>query len=90
MFIETMARVTDASKAGRLLSSLADVSLIQWPEMARVYPGAHICRPGMLGALEMRLGAARGGEGTFVAVGTHIQPFDRLLALVDLAVDQGI
>jgi len=87
IFIETMARVTDPSASGRVLSRIACQALVQWPEMGRVYKRSIVCRP----ALFEQVSPPRGdGEGTFVAVGTHSQPFDRLLELVDRAVDSGL
>jgi UDP-N-acetylglucosamine--N-acetylmuramyl-(pentapeptide) pyrophosphoryl-undecaprenol N-acetylglucosamine transferase len=87
IFIETMARVTDSSITGRILTRLASVSMVQWPEMLEVYPKARLCRPELL--REVKSGATAPGEGTFVAVGTHVQPFDRMLAAVDEAVGTG-
>jgi UDP-N-acetylglucosamine--N-acetylmuramyl-(pentapeptide) pyrophosphoryl-undecaprenol N-acetylglucosamine transferase len=88
IFIETMARVRDSSISGRILTRLASRSMVQWPEMLRVYREARLCRPELL--RDVRVGAPAPGEGTFVSVGTHVSPFDRLLAAVDQAVDQGV
>lgn len=88
VFTETMARITNASMTGRVLSRLADDVLVQWPDMARVYPGATVCRPALLETIGAR--PAGGGNGTFVAVGTWHQPFDRLLRMVDEAVRDGV
>jgi UDP-N-acetylglucosamine--N-acetylmuramyl-(pentapeptide) pyrophosphoryl-undecaprenol N-acetylglucosamine transferase len=84
VFTETMARVTDASASGRHLNRLAHLTVVQWPEMQHVYPGSIVARPALLEGVEQ---LARAGAGTFVAVGTHVDPFDRLLRLVDEAVD---
>ena len=85
-FVETTARVTSPSASGRVLARLASRVLVQWPEMARVYPHAVVCRP----ALWEDIGEPSGRErsGTFVAVGTHRHPFDRLLEVVDRAVEE--
>jgi UDP-N-acetylglucosamine--N-acetylmuramyl-(pentapeptide) pyrophosphoryl-undecaprenol N-acetylglucosamine transferase len=87
VFVETMARVSNASRSGKVLSRIASEVLVQWPEMSRVYPGSKVCRP----ALCEEVATARGpGWGTFVAVGTHSEPFDRLLRIVDDAVEEGL
>ena len=88
IFVETMARVTDASASGRVLSRLRSVVLAQWDEMRSVYPRAVICRP----ALWERADAPARGEraGTTVAVGSHTSGFDRLLELTDEAVAAGL
>jgi UDP-N-acetylglucosamine--N-acetylmuramyl-(pentapeptide) pyrophosphoryl-undecaprenol N-acetylglucosamine transferase len=88
VFIETMARVTSPSASGRVLSRIACKVLVQWPEMARVYPGAVVCRPALWE--DVRAGGGRRDGGTFVSVGTHRHPFDRMLALVDEAVGEGV
>jgi UDP-N-acetylglucosamine--N-acetylmuramyl-(pentapeptide) pyrophosphoryl-undecaprenol N-acetylglucosamine transferase len=90
LFVETMARVTDASDAGRVLSRVAASVLVQWPEMGSVYPHAHVCRPALLDEVDVAGNPDRDGDGTFVAVGTHIDPFDRLLEMVDDAVAAGV
>jgi UDP-N-acetylglucosamine--N-acetylmuramyl-(pentapeptide) pyrophosphoryl-undecaprenol N-acetylglucosamine transferase len=89
IFIETMARVSNASRSGRVLSRIADATVVQWPEMQTVYPGARLCRPALLD----HVGATPDGQrrsGTFVAVGTHRQAFDRLLHMVDNAAEAGL
>jgi UDP-N-acetylglucosamine--N-acetylmuramyl-(pentapeptide) pyrophosphoryl-undecaprenol N-acetylglucosamine transferase len=88
IFIETMARVTGPSASGKALSRLASRVLVQWPEALRAYRRAKLCHPALLEAVTSD--AVRPGEGTFVAVGTHSQQFDRLLELVDSAVARGI
>ncbi len=87
IFIETMARVTNPSASGRVLSRVASTVLVQWPEMERVYKGAIVCRPALCEAVAP---SRNEGQGTFVAVGTHSEPFDRLLKLVDDAVGKGL
>lgn len=89
VFIETMARVRNASASGRVLSRVAETTLVQWPELLDVYPQAILCQPELLAAAVAEQNPAV-GEGTFVGVGTHVQPFDRLLRLVDNAVEAGI
>jgi UDP-N-acetylglucosamine--N-acetylmuramyl-(pentapeptide) pyrophosphoryl-undecaprenol N-acetylglucosamine transferase len=91
IFIETMARVTSGSRAGRVLSRLAEATLVQWPESLAVYPGACVCSPPLLAAPD---GADTPDPapraGTFVALGTHWQPFARLMAMVEEAAAEGI
>jgi UDP-N-acetylglucosamine transferase subunit ALG13 len=56
--------------------------------MLDVYPRAQACyAPALEGVDPSRQG---GGEGTYVGVGNHSQPFDRLLRLVDDAVARGL
>jgi len=81
LFVETMARITSPSASGWILSRLASQTLVQWPEMSAVYPRTTVCRPALLEGLESLSVAP--GEGCLVAVGTHHQPFDRLLSMVD-------
>jgi UDP-N-acetylglucosamine--N-acetylmuramyl-(pentapeptide) pyrophosphoryl-undecaprenol N-acetylglucosamine transferase len=88
VFIETMARVHDPSTSGRVLSRLADTVIVQWPEMAQVYPHAVVCRPAL--CEDVADAPATEGRGTFVAVGFHDAPFDRLLAAVDRALGAGV
>jgi UDP-N-acetylglucosamine--N-acetylmuramyl-(pentapeptide) pyrophosphoryl-undecaprenol N-acetylglucosamine transferase len=88
IYMETMARVTSGSRAGRVLSRIAESTLVQWPESLEVYPGARRCSPPLLehgGA-----GAAPQRRGTFVALGTHWQPFTRLMVMVEEAVETGL
>ena len=80
VFVETMARVRTGSASGRLLSRVTRHVLVQWPELLAVYPGAVVCRPALLEEVG-RLGGG-GGSGTFVTVGSHDQPFERLLGMV--------
>ena len=83
VFVETMARVTTGSTTGRLLARFSDHVLVQWPELLRTYPRAQLCRPALLEGVTA-LGD-RPGAGTFVTVGSHDQPFDRLLSAADAA-----
>jgi UDP-N-acetylglucosamine transferase subunit ALG13 len=56
--------------------------------MAAVYAGALVARPALL---EDRSPVrATPGEGTFVAVGTHIDPFDRIVEAADEAIHTGL
>lgn len=88
IFVETSARVRGASSSGRVLSRVANGVIAQWQEMADVYPGATIARSSVVRVI--RTEPATPGEGTFVGVGTHSQPFDRLLRMVDRAVGAGL
>jgi UDP-N-acetylglucosamine--N-acetylmuramyl-(pentapeptide) pyrophosphoryl-undecaprenol N-acetylglucosamine transferase len=88
VFVETMARVSSPSASGRVLARLASRVLVQWPELAAAYPRATVCRPALLRAVPD--GEAAAGEGVFVGVGTHSQPFDRLLEMVDRAAGHGV
>ncbi|HWT23513.1 MAG TPA: glycosyltransferase [Solirubrobacteraceae bacterium] len=90
VFVETMARVHNPSESGRVLSRLASSVLVQWPEMLEVYPQARVGRPALLDQLTVARAPRSTGDGTFVAVGTHIDPFDRLLRVVDQAVGAGV
>jgi UDP-N-acetylglucosamine--N-acetylmuramyl-(pentapeptide) pyrophosphoryl-undecaprenol N-acetylglucosamine transferase len=88
IFLETMARVTSGSMTGRILSRVAAEVLVQWPELLRAYPTARLCQPILLEGVT-RVGDAR-GEGTFVTVGSHDMPFDRLLDAVKAAAEAGV
>ncbi|MGN6871124.1 MAG: glycosyltransferase [Solirubrobacteraceae bacterium] len=88
IYVETMARVSSPSKTARLLSRFAARVLVQWPELEAALPRAVVCRPTLLENLPD--GEARDGSGTFVAVGTHSQPYDRLLGIVTRAIDDGL
>lgn len=87
VFIETTARVGDASMSGRVIGRLASAVLVQWAETAARYRGAVLCRPALWEQIDR---GEAGGEGTFVAVGTRREPFDRLLEIVDDAVAAGL
>jgi UDP-N-acetylglucosamine transferase subunit ALG13 len=88
VFIETSARVTGPSRSGRVLARIAHRVIVQWEEMCAVYPGARPARSSALLGIATEL--ASGGEGSFLAVGTHSQPFDRLVELVDRAAGAGV
>lgn len=88
VFIETTARVGDASMSGRVIGRIASHVLVQWEETAARYRRAVICRPALWE--QIRRDGQSGGVGTFVAVGTRPEPFDRLLRAVDEAVGAGI
>lgn len=88
VFLETMARVQDGSLTGRVLARVAQRVFVQWPELSRAYPAATVCRPVLLEDIGV-IGRAS-GEGTFVTLGSHDQPFDRLLSLVDEATARGL
>lgn len=87
VFIETTARVGDASLSGRVIGRLAGAVLVQWAETAERYRRAVVCRPALWEQIHRGEAA---GEGTFVAVGTRREPFDRLLEFVDGAVAAGL
>ena len=38
IYIETFARVTDTTKAGRMMYKFADLFIYQWPELKKYYP----------------------------------------------------
>lgn len=89
VYVETMARVSSPSRTARLLSRFAERVVVQWPELAKALPRAVVCRPTLLENL--RDGEERSaGSGTFVAVGTHRQPYDRLLGIVTGGIDDGL
>jgi UDP-N-acetylglucosamine--N-acetylmuramyl-(pentapeptide) pyrophosphoryl-undecaprenol N-acetylglucosamine transferase len=88
VYMETMARVTSGSRAGRVLSRIAETTLVQWPESLEVYPGARRCSPPLLQHGDNGPSGQR--RGTFVALGTHWQPFSRLMSLVHDAVAAGL
>jgi UDP-N-acetylglucosamine transferase subunit ALG13 len=88
IFVETMARVTGPSASGKVLSRLATRVLVQWPEAAAFYRRAVVCHPTLLESVTSDI--ATTGRGVFVGVGTHNQPFDRILEVVDRAVGAGV
>lgn len=87
LYVETMARVSTPSMTARLLSRVASRVVVQWPELASELPRAEVCRPTLLE--NVAEGPRTSGTGTFVAVGTHAQPYDRLLEIVHGAVQEG-
>lgn len=89
VFVETSARVSGPSRSGFLLSRIAQSTIVQWPPMLEVYRGSKLARSSVLEQILVKP-ARDAGEGTFVGVGMHIYPFDRLLRLVDDAVGRGI
>jgi UDP-N-acetylglucosamine--N-acetylmuramyl-(pentapeptide) pyrophosphoryl-undecaprenol N-acetylglucosamine transferase len=88
LFVETMARVGELSASGRVLARLAHRTLVQWRETAAVVGDAVVCRPALLEDISATGGCP--GDGTFVAFGTHHQPFPRLMSLVATAVAKGV
>lgn len=40
IYIETFARVTDGTRSGKLMYKIADLFIIQWKELEKVYPNA--------------------------------------------------
>jgi UDP-N-acetylglucosamine transferase subunit ALG13 len=89
VYMETMARVSSPSKSARLLSRFAARAVVQWPELGPALPRAVVCRPTLLEHLRDGAGPD-GGSGTFVAVGTHRQPYDRLLGIVTDGIQAGL
>jgi UDP-N-acetylglucosamine--N-acetylmuramyl-(pentapeptide) pyrophosphoryl-undecaprenol N-acetylglucosamine transferase len=88
VFVETSARVRSASSSGAVLSRIASRVIVQWEGMRAVYRNALVARTSVVE--ELATGAPPPGAGTFVGVGTHSQPFDRLLELVDRAAERGV
>lgn len=88
LYVETMARVSSPSRTARLLSRFAARVVVQWPELARALPRAVVCRPTLLESLPE--GEPPVGSGTFVAVGTHRQPYTRLLEIVRGGIEEGL
>jgi UDP-N-acetylglucosamine--N-acetylmuramyl-(pentapeptide) pyrophosphoryl-undecaprenol N-acetylglucosamine transferase len=88
VFIETSARVRGASRSGRVLSRIANRVIVQWDEMRAVYPGAAVAQSSVLLGIAPQVSGD--GAGTFLAVGTHSQPFDRIVELVDRAAGEGV
>jgi UDP-N-acetylglucosamine--N-acetylmuramyl-(pentapeptide) pyrophosphoryl-undecaprenol N-acetylglucosamine transferase len=88
VFVETAARVRGGSRSGRVLSHAAHRVVAQWSDMRTVYPHATIARASVVEGLAAE--PATDGVGTFVVVGTHSQPFDRLLRMVDRAAAAGV
>ena len=91
IFIETMARVRGGSRSGQLLAKVTDDVIVQWPELAQSsYPGAHVAFPTLLEGVNADPDRTQPGAGTFVTVGSHDAPFDRLLRMVDDAVAEDL
>lgn len=88
IFIETAAHVTEPSSSGRVLGRVAQEVVVQWAEMAAVYPRAAIAKASVLEGVSTA--PREGVEGTFVGVGTHSQPFDRLVSLADRSIGAGV
>jgi len=88
LYVETMARVDSPSMTARILSRVAARVLVQWPELAHSLPRAVVCRPTLLETVPD--GEPPPGAGTFVAVGTHAQPFSRLLGIVSRGLEEGL
>lgn len=87
--VETMARISDLSVTARALGRVAHAVLVQWPEQGLLLPRAQVCRPALLeGIPAARVGP--GGGGTFVSVGSHRSPFERLLRLAREGVASGV
>jgi UDP-N-acetylglucosamine--N-acetylmuramyl-(pentapeptide) pyrophosphoryl-undecaprenol N-acetylglucosamine transferase len=89
LFVETMARVQDLSVTGRVLRHFAERVLVQWPELKARYPSATVCAPLLL-AGDRPVPANHASGGTFISVGSHHEPFTRLLDAVDDAFADGV
>lgn len=87
VFVETMARVGRPSMSGRVVSRLGARVFVQWKELASAYREATVCRPILLAGVGES--EAPPGAGTFVTVGSHDQPFSRLMGLVGDAAQAG-
>lgn len=87
LYVETMARVNSPSLTARVLSRIASRVVVQWPELAPALPRAVVCRPTLLENAEE--GDPAPGSGTFIAVGTHEQPYHRLLDIAGRAIEEG-
>jgi UDP-N-acetylglucosamine--N-acetylmuramyl-(pentapeptide) pyrophosphoryl-undecaprenol N-acetylglucosamine transferase len=85
VYLETMARVNGPSMTARVLSRIAARVLVQWPELAEWLPRAEVCRPTLLESIEE--GEAPPGTGTFIAVGTHAEPYTRFLGMVSRSLE---
>ena len=91
VYVETMARVSSPSKTARLLSLIANRVLVQWPELADHLPRAEVCRPTLLeGIADAGAWLERPRSGTVIAVGTHAQPFTRLLEIATRGIEDGL
>ena len=89
LYVETMARVNSPSMTARLLSRVAGRVVVQWPELASALPRAEVCRPTLLeGVADAGHVGIESGSGTVIAVGTHAQPYTRLLEIVDRAIEE--
>jgi UDP-N-acetylglucosamine--N-acetylmuramyl-(pentapeptide) pyrophosphoryl-undecaprenol N-acetylglucosamine transferase len=89
LYVETMARVNSPSMTARLLSRVAARVVVQWPELASALPRAEVCRPTLLeGVPDAGHVGTESGSGTVIAVGTHAQPYTRLLEMVDRAIEE--
>lgn len=83
VFIETMARVTSRSRASRILRPLADAEFVQWDERRRG-DRTQLIWPPYFERLESAPALSNPeGVGTFVTVGTHTAPFERLAVAVE-------
>lgn len=88
IFLETAARVRSPSRAGLVLSRAANRTVVQWQPMLSIYPGSVLALPSVLESV--RNLPETPGQGTFLGVGMHPYPFDRLIQQVDDAVGRRI
>jgi len=87
IFVETMARVADASGTARVLGRLAEAVVVQWREGSRFHRRPVVCRPLLLTGIPTD---RRPGIGSAAFVGTHSEPFDRLVGAVERAAAGGV
>jgi UDP-N-acetylglucosamine--N-acetylmuramyl-(pentapeptide) pyrophosphoryl-undecaprenol N-acetylglucosamine transferase len=88
LYMETMARVSSPSMTARVLSRMSQCVLVQWPELVPSLPRAVVCRPTLLENIAHD--DPPPGSGTFIAVGTHAEPYARLLAIARRGVEEGL
>lgn len=86
--VESVSRTHRLSLSGRLLRPAATRIVVHWPALKAHVPEAFLGRPPLFDAVVA--GPVARGTGTFVTFGTHDQPFDRLLRLVDDAAAAGV
>lgn len=87
IFLETFARVSEPSLVGRVLTPLADLTLVQWKPMLEHYKNAIYSGP-IYEATEV--GELPENPKIFVVTGTHTASFHRLVKGVDELVGDGI
>lgn len=83
IFIETQARVYSGSATGKFLKYIARTVIVQWPELLSVYPKGVVAEASILTSSETK--SPSYGGGTFVTVGSHDQPFERIFQAVQAA-----
>ena len=88
VFVETMARVRTPSTSARAVSRLGAHMFVQWEELGASFERVVVCRPLLLEGIGSV--APTAGEGTFVTLGSHDQPFRWLTRLVKVATEAGV